>query len=257
MNNPLEPMRVEFPDILSWMRETVLIFRRKPVFFCLVSVAFFVACYKLSITGYITFFTALVMCQIAVVVCIVIARAADESRTLTLNIWYQSLLSSVLTVVLFSAFYVLLWVVAAKLASLLMLDEIMTESSVPPPISVLQWLYPGTISLFVVYIGVMVTTMWFLLPLSVFHKLGLIDSMKLAKHGERKNFPIVAAASYLPFMVFFVLFVFSELALVVAVLAMPLFGIYLYVSFRHVFMGRKESEPAVVKASEAVPVESG
>ena len=103
----------------------------------------------------------------------------------------------------------------------------------------------------------MVTTMWFLLPLSVFHKMGFVELVLFAKQGERKNFPVIAAASYLPFMVFFVLFVFSELALVVAVVALPLFAIYMYVSFRHVYMGRKESLPAKVAAVEAVPAESG
>jgi len=111
--------------------------------------------------------------------------------------------------VLCAVFYVLLWVVAAQVASMLMFDEVVTESSVPPPIEVLQWLYDGTISLFVAYIGIMVTTMWFLLPLTVFHRLGFVESVLFAKQGERKNFPVIAAASYLPFMVYFILFYFS------------------------------------------------
>ncbi len=249
-------MKVGFPDILVWMKESVLLFKRRPLVFLSVSLAFFVICYKIRISGYLTFFIALLLCQIALVACIVIARGADESKQLTLNIWYQSFLNTVTTVVLCAAFYVLLWVIAAQLATMLMLDEVVTESSVPPPIAALQWLYDGTISLFVIYIGVMVTTMWFLLPLSVFHRLGFVDSVKFAKQGERKNFPVIAAASYLPFMVFFILFVFSELALVVAIAALPLFAIYLYVSFRHVYMGRKENQPQVVKSVAVVPAES-
>jgi len=158
-----------------------LLFRRRPVVFLAVSLLFFFACYKMQITGYLTFFVALLMCQISIVVCIVIARCADESRKQTLNLWYQSLLNSIVVAVLLSAFYLLLWVIAAKVASMLMLDDIVSETSVPPPIAFLQWLYPGTISLFVVYIGVMVTTMWFLLPLSVFYKLGFVDAVLFAK----------------------------------------------------------------------------
>ncbi len=250
-------MKVEFADILIWMKETSLIFRRRPLVFVAISLAFFILCYKVRISGYLTFFMALLLCQIAIVACIVVARGADESTTLTLNIWYQSLVNAITTTVLCSAFYVLLWVLAARVASMLMLDEVVPESSMPPPIASLQWLYDGTISLFVIYIGIMVTTMWFLLPLSVFHRLGFIDSVMFAKQGERKNFPVIAAASYLPFMVFFILFVFSELALVVAIAALPLFAIYMYVSFRHVYMGRKESLPEKVKSVEAVPAESG
>lgn len=256
MNNSLEPIKVEFPDILLWLKESMLLFRRRPLLFLTVSLLFFFACYKVRITGYLTFFIALLLCQVSLVICIVIARAADESKSLTFNIWYQSFLNCIFSVVLCSAFYVLLWVIAARLASMLMLDEVVSETSVPPPIDVLQWLYPGTISLFVIYIGIMVTTMWFLLPLTVFHKLGFIDSVLFAKQGERKNFPVIAAASYLPFMVFFILFVFSELALVVAVAALPLFAIYMYVSFRHVYMGRKESQPEKVNVVEAVPAQN-
>ena len=257
MNNPLEPIRVEFSDILVWMKESLLLFRRRPVVFLVISVVFFFVCHKIRITGFLTFFIALLLCQVSLVISIVVARCADESRPLTLNIWYRSLLNSIVPVLLCSAFYVLLWVIASQLASMLFLDEVVSESSMPPPIAALQWLYPGTISLFIVYIGIMVTTMWFLLPLSVFHRMGFVDLVLFAKQGERKNFPVIAAASYLPFMVFFVLFVFSELALVVAVVALPLFAIYMYVSFRHVYMGRKESQPTKVAAVDAVPVESG
>jgi len=250
-------MKVDFPDILVWMKESVLIFRRRPLVFMAISLAFFVVAYKIRISGYLTFFLALLLCQITLVACIVVARGADESKSLTINLWYQSFVNSVTTMVLCAVFYVLLWVVAAQVASMLMFDEVVTESSVPPPIEVLQWLYDGTISLFVAYIGIMVTTMWFLLPLTVFHRLGFVESVLFAKQGERKNFPVIAAASYLPFMVYFILFYFSELALVVAVVALPLFAIYLYVSFRHVYMGRKESMPEKVRAVEALPAESG
>lgn len=257
VNNPLEPIRVEFPDILVWMKESMLLFRRRPLLFLAISLVFFFICHKVDFRGYVTFFIALLLCQITIVVSIVVARCADESRPLTLNIWYQSLLNSILPVVLCSAFYVLMWIIAMKLVSLLMIDELVAESSVPPPIAVLQWLYPGTISLFVIYIGILVTTMWFLLPLSVFHKMGFVDSVLFAKQGERKNFPVVVLASYPPLLIFCVLFAFSELSLVVAVIGLPLFSIYLYVSFRHVYMGRKESQPAKAAVADAVPAESG
>ena len=149
MNNPLEPIRVEFPDILVWMKESMLLFRRRPILFLVISIVFFFVCYKVRITGFLTFFIALLLCQVSLVVSIVIARCADESRPLTLNIWYHSLLNTIVPVLICSAFYVLLWVLASRLASMLFLDELVSESSVPPPIDVLQWLYPGTISLFI------------------------------------------------------------------------------------------------------------
>ena len=206
--------------------------------------------------SYITFFAGLILCQAVLAVTIEIASASDNSQPVSVQRCYQALLNSVVTVLLLSVFYVLMWVVAARVASFLIVDDLLGIDSGPPAISFLQWLYPGTISLFVVYIGVMFTTLWFLLPLTVFHRLGLIDTMKLAKRGEQKNFAVIVVASYLPFSAFFVLFMFSELALVAAVACLPLFGIYLYVSYRHVYLGRRDNAPARVQSRETAPATS-
>lgn len=247
MSNQLEPQRVEVSDVKVWLAESLAIFRRRPLLFLAISVCFFVVCYKLNMTTYLTFLTGLILCQVCLVLNIELARTVDESKPVSLNRCYEALQNSVLTTVLFAFFFVLMWVVAAKVAAMFMFEEVLTQTSGPPPISYLQWLYPGTVGLFVVYIGVMVTTMWFLLPLSVFHKIGFIDGLKLAKQGERINFPVVIVASYLPFFVFFGLFMVSELALVVAIFCVPLFGIYLYVAYRHVYLGRRENSPARVE----------
>lgn len=246
MSNPIEPQRVEVSDVRFWLVESFALFRRRAALFLTLSVFFFVICYKLNMTSYVTFLVGLVLCQVCLVLSIELSRAVDESKPISLNRCYSALQNSVLTTVLFSLFFVLMWVVAAKVASIFMFDEVLDAAGGPAPISFLQWLYPGTVGLFVVYIGVMVTTMWFLLPLTVFHRLGFIDALKLAKHGERINFPVVVVASYLPFFVFFGLFIVSELALIVAIFCMPLFGIYLYVAYRHVYLGRRENSPALV-----------
>lgn len=248
MNNQIEPQRVEVSDVRFWLVESFALFRRRALLFLSLSLFFFFVCYKLNMTSYITFLVGLILCQVCLVLSIELARSVDESKSISLNRGYSALQNSVLTTVLFSLFFVLMWVVAAKVASLLMFDDVLSEAGGPPPISFLQWLYPGTVGLFVVYIGVMVTTMWFLLPLTVFHRLGFIDALKLAKQGERINFPVVVVASYLPFFIFFGLFIVSELALIVAILCMPLFGIYLYVAYRHVYLGRRDNSPALVKA---------
>ncbi len=246
MSNQIEPQRVEVSDVRFWLAESFALFRRRALLFTAVSVVFFIVCHKLVMTSYITFLVGLILCQVCLVLSIIMARCVDESKPVSLTTCYSGLQNSVLATVLFSLFYVLMWVVAAKVASLFMFDEVIGEGGGPPPISFLQWLYPGTVGLFVVYIGVMVTTMWFLLPLTVFHQMGFIDALKLAKQGERINFPVVVVASYFPFFVFFGLFMVSELALVVAIFCMPLFGIYLYVAYRHVYLGRRENSPALV-----------
>jgi len=246
MKDSLEPGKVELADIRIWLRESMALLRRKYWLYLPFSLGFFLLAFKLQMFSYLMFFTGLILCQAVLAVTLEIASASDNSQPISLQRCYQALLNSVVTVLLLSVFYVLLWFVAAKVASFLIVDDFLGLESGPPAISFLQWLYPGTISLFVVYIGVMITTLWFLLPLTVFHKLSLIDAMKLAKRGEQLNFTVILVASYLPFSAFFLLFMFSELALVIAIVCLPLFGIYQYVSYRHVYLGRRENAPAKV-----------
>jgi len=253
VNAPIEPHKAEFSDIFVWMKETVLLFRRKPIIFSLLSLAFFGLCYLLNINNFVILFIALVMCKLTLVLGIVIARCADESRRITIKLCYLSVTNSIVPLLVLSAIYMLLWLIAT-LAVLSFGDSIAQPPS-PQPIPVLQWLNVGTFALIVVYMGIMISTMWFLIPLVIFYKLGLVDSVKFARQGERKNFMVVYAASYLPFMVFFVMYALSDLSLVMAVAALPLFAIYLYVSFRHVYMGRKESDPVEVKVADALPAQ--
>jgi len=256
MTDSLEPEKVTLSDVRIWLRESMALLRRKYWLYLPFSLCFFLAAHKLQMFSYITFFAGLILCQAVLAITIEIASASDHSQPVSAQRCYQALLNSVITVLLLSAFYVLMWVIAARVASFLIVDDLLGIDSGPPAISYLQWLYPGTISLFVVYIGVMITTLWFLLPLTVFHKLSLIDTMKLAKRGEQKNFVVIVVASYLPFSAFFVLFMFSELALVVAVACLPLFGIYLYVSYRHVYLGRRDNAPARVQSREVASAPS-
>ena len=256
MTESLEPEKVALSDVRVWLRESVALLRRKYWFYLPLSLCFFFAAFKLQMLSYVTFFAGLILCQAVLAITIEVACASDHSQPVSARRCYQAVLNSVVTVILLSVFYVLMWLIASRIASVLIVDDFLGIDSGPPAISYLQWLYPGTTSLFVVYIGVMITTLWFLLPLTVFHKLSLIDAMKLAKRGEQKNFVVIVVASYLPFSGFFVLFMFSELALVVAVACLPLFGIYLYVSYRHVYLGRRDNAPARVRSREAVSAPS-
>ncbi len=248
MSHQLQPDRVEIRDVWDWAVQALALYRRKPLLFAVLSVLFFYLCHALVMTSYLTFFVGLVLCQVMLVLVIELARTVDESKPVSLTRCYVALQNSVVATLLLGLFYVLIWVIAAKVASMFMFESLMGESLEVPPISFLQWLYPGTVGLFVVYIGLMVTTMWFLLPVVVFNRLSFVESVKFAKQGERINFFVVVVASYVPFFAFFLLFLVSELALVVAVAGMPWFGIYLYVAYRHVYMGRKENAPEVVKA---------
>jgi hypothetical protein len=257
MAESLEPEKVELSDVRVWLRESVALMRRKYWLYVPFSLLFFYVAFKLQMANYLTFFAALILCQAVLAITIEIASACDHSQPVSAIRCYQAVLNSVVTVLLLSMFYVLMWIVAARVAEFLFVDDVLGIETGPPAISYLQWLYPGTISLFIVYIGIMITTMWFLLPLTVFHKLGMLDTMKLAKRGEQKNFVVVVVASYVPFSVFFLLFMVSELALIVAIGGLPLFGIYMYVSYRHVYLGRRDNVPVPARQQQAAPAASG
>ncbi len=247
MSHQLQPDQVEIRDVWDWAVQAVALYRRLPVLFTALSVIFFAVGHLLAMTSYLTFFVGLILCQVVLVIFIELARTVDESKNISFNRCYTALQNSVVATLLLALFYVLMWVIAAKIASMFMFESLLGESLEVAPISFLQWLYPGTVGLFVVYIGLMVTTMWFLLPVTVFNRLSFVESVKYAKQGERINFFVVVVASYVPFFAFFTLFIVSELALLVAIAGMPWFGIYLYVAYRHVYMGRKENAPEVVK----------
>ena len=251
MSHQLQPDRVEIRDVWTWAVQAQALYRRKPVLFTVLSLVFFYFSYLLVMTSYLTFFAGLVLCQVMLVLVIELARTVDESKPVSLSRCYTALQNSIVATLMLACFYVLMWVIAAKIASMFFLESLLGDSLDVAPISFLQWLYPGTVGFFVVYIGLMVTTMWFLMPITVFNRLSFIESMKLAKQGERINFAVVVVASYVPFFAFFMLFIISELALVVAIAGLPWFGIYLFVSYRHVYMGRKENAPEVVKVVAA------
>lgn len=248
MSNHLQPDRVEIRDVWIWAQQALGLYLRRPVLFTLLSLTFFYICHVLVMTRYHTFFVGLVLCQALLAIVIELGHTIDQSKPVSLNRCYLAMKNTIVAILCLALFFVLMWVIAAKVADMFVVESSFVEGLEVAPIAFLQWLYPGTVGVFVVYIGIMVSTMWFLLPLLVFASLSFIEAMRLAKQGERINFLVVVVASYTPFFLFFILFLFSELALVVAIAGLPWFGLYLYVSFRHVYMGRKENAPEVVRS---------
>ena len=252
MSASLEPGQVEPGDIKFWLIETVALFRRKTLWFIALSLGYFFIASQLQMLSLLTFWAAIATCLLTAALSIFIAACADQTQSVSLFACYQMLKNTVVVIVAMAVMYTLIWVIAARLAALLPLDALPAGQPEEPVRGWLAWLYPGTIGFLVAYIGTMITTMWFLLPLSVFHRLGLVDAVKLAKLGERRNFFVVIAASYLPFFAFFVLFLLTDLGLLIAVPGLPLYGIYLFVAYRHVYLGRRDNAPAVIAREVAI-----
>lgn len=248
---PLEPRSVELSDVRLWLRETVALFARKPLAFLGLSLLFFYIAHRLHLHSLLTFVAGLVLCKVSLVIGLVVANDADAGRVTGVSRCYEGMRNAILVVTLECVFYLVVWIAASNVAERITVDVPFNDYTDSPVFAKLQWLYPGTVALFVVYIGVMVSTLWFLLPLSVFHRVGVLDAIKLAKHGERLNFRVVMLASYGPFAVFFLVFLLSEAGLLLAFAGLPLFSIYLFVSYRHVYLGRRDNSPAPVAAATA------
>ncbi len=255
MSTPLDPIRVEVADVRYWQREAFGLLRRKALLFAVLSAVYFYAAHVLQARTWLTFFVGLLACHASVAVCIVIARDADNSRQPTIAECYKGLLSAIVVVSVTSVVHALVWFVAATVASFVTIDIPMNDYTHSAGYQLLQWLTTGTMNFFVFYCCLMVSALWFLLPLAVFHRLNLIEAVKLARTAERKNFLVVMTASYVPFVLFLVTFLISEVALAIAFAAMPMLGAYLYVAYRHVFLGKRENEPlrATLSVTQSSP----
>lgn len=244
MTAPLDPTPVELADVRHWQREALGLLRRRAVAFALLSAVYFCAAHILQARSWLTFFTGLLACHASVAVSIVMARDADHSRPARLAECYRGLHRAIVVICVTSIAHAVVWFVAAYVASKVTIDIPMNDYTGSAGFRLLQWLSTGTMNFFVLYCCVMVSGLWFLLPLAVFHRLGLVDALKLARTAEQRNFLVVMTASYVPFLLFLLTFMLSEVALAIAFVAMPLFGAYLYVAYRHVFLGNRENEPA-------------
>jgi len=216
--------------------------------FALLSLGYFYLAHLLPKHSWLLFAVSLIICHAFLVVSIALARGADNSYPFAVRPCWRAIKNAIVVILVSCAVYAIVWYLAAVLASLLTVQVPHNDYSQSAGFALLSWLSAGTVSFFVVYCCVMVAGLWFLLPLAVFHKLGLLEAVKLAKYAERKNLLVIVTASYLPFSFFFVLFLLSELALAAAFLALPLTGIYLYVSYRHVFLGNRENAPAAISS---------
>jgi hypothetical protein len=248
-------MQVELADVRHWQREAFALLRRRTLPFVVLSTSYFYAAYILQAGSWLTFFVGLLACHASLAVSLVIARDADESRDFSITECYRGLLSAVIVLLVTTVVYTLIWFAAALVASKVTLDVPVNDYTGTIGFQMLQWLSTGTMNLFVLYCCVMVAGLWFLLPLAVFHPLGLFDALKLAKTAEQRNLVVVMMASYVPFFVFLLTFMLSEVALALAFAAMPLYGAYMYVAYRHVFLGKRENEPqrVAIQATQSSP----
>jgi hypothetical protein len=192
---------------------------------------------------------AILVCHISLLIMIGLAEAADLGKTIALLQIYSRVRKAILCLLAFSALYICIFLVAALLAALLLGEVAGGGGASRQPIAVLRWIGPGEVSFMILYMGTIVTSSWFLSPLLALHELGTGDSRALARRAFDKNDVVILVASNLPFFTILVLASISAFNQLLSLLLVPLFSIYQYVSYRHVFLGRKQNQPVAVKGS--------
>jgi hypothetical protein len=247
MSNCLEPRQVSPKDIKIWFRETIGIFYRRPIFFLFWSLCFYSTAYFTARLPWVSLLFGLLLCQIFFSINIIFAKSVDESRVVTFSECIENLKTYIFYLMLLSVLYFVIYIVSALLTIYFHFSMPSVDYSKNETYLLLKGLEPGTIRFYVLYLGIVVSSFWFLNPLIILNHLGLAEAIKLAKKADSKNEWTIFLASYVPLICFVILSLISEISLAVGFALYPLFSIYQYVSYRHVFFGKKENMPVATR----------
>lgn len=251
MTNTLEPRVVRIRDIWTWMKETADLFQRRVVFFVLLSLLFHYLAYSARSLGIFGPLLGLLICQLSIAISIAAAKAADDSHTLELKTVWDTTRNIIWYLMLLTLLYAVLFLIAAIVGQYIDFDLPSVDYSAKPLYKKLAWLRLGQFAFMIMYSAIVIASFWFLNPLLALHSMRLRDAISLAKRGINKNAIVIFVASYPFLLLILVLDLISELSLFANLFFVPLFGVYQYVSYRHVYLGKKENSPARVRASVA------
>jgi len=245
----LEPQRVSVRDIPHWARESWQLLWRRPLGFLAASLVYHGLALTSQSIPWIALLLSVLLCYMLLLVVIAGAEAADHHRALGAAQIYALLRRVVVSLSLLTVLYLCIFIVAAVLTALLFSGVTGGEQSSREPAAVLLWIEPGELSFMILYMGIIVTSSWFLAPLLALHELGLRDARALARRAFDKNDIVVLVASNVPFFTILGCALVSDVSVALSPLLVPLIAIYQYVAYRHVFLGRRQNAPQPVKAA--------
>ena len=249
MSGCLEPQRVSVRDIPHWARESWQLLWRRPLGFLAASLAYHGLALSSQSIPWIALLLSVLLCYMLLVVVIAGAEAADHSRPLGVARIYAMLRRVVVSLSLLTAFYLCIFIAAAVITAMLFPSLPAGEEPAREPLAILLWIEPGELSFMILYMGIIVTSTWFLAPLLALHELGLHDARALAKRAFVKNDIVVLLASNVPFFTILGCALITNVSVSLSPLLVPLIAIYQYVAYRHVFLGRRENAPQPAKAA--------
>jgi len=249
MSGCLEPRRVSLRDIPHWARESWQLLWRRPLGFLAASFVYHGLALTSQSIPWLALLLSVLLCYMLLLVVIAGAEAADLHKPLGPARIYAMLRRAIVSLSLLTALYLCIFIVAAVITALLLPGAPAGEAPAQEQLAVLLWIEPGELSFMILYMGIIVTSMWFLAPLLALHELGLRDARALAKRAFDKNDLVVLVASNVPFFSILGCALITEVSVALSPLLVPLIAIYQYVAYRHVFLGRRQNAPQPVKAA--------
>ena len=254
MFDTLEPRQVHIRDIKGWLLESFDLFKRRPFLFISLSLTYYLLSFSTTYYGIgaLGVLLSIILCQVVVIFMILYAEAADNSRNIKISTLYSVARNIMWSLIVLSILCAAILIVAAMAAYIIKHQVSSFNYKDVAELSILKWVFRGDLAFKMLCMGVIVSTLWFLLPLLALTEMRLGEAVALAKRAEDKNELVIFIASYLPFLVVIVASLLSEWALLASLFLLPLFSTYQYVSYRHVFLGRKQNNPESVPERQGV-----
>lgn len=252
MSETFEPRKVSVRDIRIWLKESMELFRRKWPVFIGFTLSYFAITYVTQDLPWISLPFGLLICQIFLSLMISTANAADESRQLKWSDYIDNLKNLLVYLIVLSFLFLIIFFLSLILSIIIMnsfdFNIPHNDYSGTQIFLLFNWLMPGLLHFMILYVCIIVTSLWFLNPLvALNNSMRLGDSIRLAKRAQRLNDWVLFIASYPPFILLYLLFLTTEWSIVISFLLYPLFSIFQYVSYRHVFLGKRENSKLVAR----------
>ena len=256
MSAYLEPRKVEKGSTRKWWYNTRELFARNPLRFLVIALLFFLMSLGTIRLRWFSFPLGLLLTQLFLSTTILTAEAADLHKELSLRDYYTNIRDLIVILITHCAAYFAVILILIIAISFLSFDINVTEYSASEYFALLWWLVPGMFNFELLYSVIIVTNLWFLTPLVTLNHLHISDAARLSWKADKLNTLAVFGTVIVPFIVLFLLFTSTVLSTVFTFMLFPFFGIMQYVSYRHVFLGRKDNQGAVICSSRKalVPV---
>ena len=252
----LEPNRVSIRDIPGWARESWNLLWRRPFLFFSTSILYHLLALSIRSIPYFSVLFAILLCYIFLLLLISFAESADQSKRINFIPTYIMIRKVILSLLLLTTIYICIYILGFIIMTMLSTDIPMVDYSKRTLYITFKWMWPGEMSFIILFMGILATSMWFLPPLLSLHDLNIRDSRALAKRADEKNTLVILLGGNMPFLLFIALMMITEISLILSLLVVPFVAIYQYVSYRHIFLGRKQNAPAIAKASSIETVKT-